>query len=248
ANKKSSKFLDNELLFNKLTVLKWHNENYKNTFGTQRQKVKSLFFFNQHNSGISFHHLENNSGTNMLPEDTTNAYRQKVMINYTSVCIVNHNLEENNYTSVILFSIPKNGYHHIHLENNYTNFHHLENNSATNMLPQDTTNAYRQKVMNNYTSVCIVNHNLEENNYTSISAQNILQSHKTSSFGKQLSVSIWRTIIPMFEVIIWSEVITKVVSAFQGAHMIMGINRKGLYLNKKDIDQIGINLVLPSLV
>ncbi|KAL5675347.1 hypothetical protein ACJX0J_011478, partial [Zea mays] len=52
--------------------------------------------------------------------DTTNAYRQKVMNNYTSVCIVNHNLEENNYSSVILFSIPKNRYHHIHLENNYT--------------------------------------------------------------------------------------------------------------------------------
>jgi hypothetical protein len=78
---------------------------------------------------------------------------------------VNHNLEENNYSSVILFSIPKNRYQH------KTFFKAikpqvLKNNSATNMVLLSHIH-----LENNYTSVVVA-----EKNYTSVDV------YKTSDF------------------------------------------------------------------
>jgi hypothetical protein len=89
---------------------------------------------------------------------------------------VNHNLEENNYTSVILFSIPKNGYQH------KTFFKAikpliLENNSATN-----TNMALLSHLENNYTNVVVA-----EKNYTSVDV------YKTSDFWSE--VIIWSEVI-----------------------------------------------------
>ncbi|KAL5652683.1 hypothetical protein ACJX0J_038141, partial [Zea mays] len=207
------------------------------------QKVTNLTGTENYFLKVFYLHLEKK--TDFYPPrkelDTTNAYRQKVMNNYTSVCIVNHNLEENNYTSCYFIFYPKK---YISAQNILQS--HISSSISIwrTIIPM----IFGILLMHIHKNVCIVNHNLEENNYT-------------SCYFIFYPKNRYQSIIPMF------EVITKVVSAFQDAHvsrsmiksqahclhthigekmrltkveMIMGINR--------NIGQIGINLVLPSLL